>query len=1353
MYNVTQEFINAIKQNGRKFKSSITIRDTTFDDNNIIDINLEENVNPTESFMLGGVGSSKLEVTLINVPDALILEDANITATISLLINGAYEDVPLGVFTVDDVSKDKNKVKLQCFDNMIKLEKAYFSDLSYPTDINNVANEICTKVEIQLVTVLPNLQIDKIDGYTYREAIGFIASFLGGFARFNRIGKLEIITYTDSSFSITDDNYSKLLTAEQLFTVGKLTCKVGDNILTAGTNGTEIQFENPIMTQDQLNSIYNALKNLSYMPYNMDWQGNQALQAGDKITITDLKGNAYNTLLMDNKITYKGGLSGTASAVGKTETGQNFNSSGSLKNSVDRIVIEQANIKLVLAEKVSTLELEANYAHMINGIIDNATIDVGHINNLYGNYAHLVNGVIDNATIDVAHVNNLSSTYATIVDLTAATGRIATLESSSASITTLLAGNLSAENMQTNFITATSGMIANAAISKAMIISLDVSQLNAGDISTTKFRVVSDAGNLLVADNTIQIKDATRVRVQIGKDASNDYNMYVWDASGNLMFDALGLKASGIKDKIIRDDMVSDTANIDAKKINITSLFSQMNGSTSTLKAGRIYLDTQAQTLDVAFTSLNSTVTGQGSTITSQGTSISTIQGQISSKIWSTDITTAVNGIQVGGRNLLKNSRLNYIPSANPGTGTINEIVADASQGSVLHSNKQYVYGTELSTSVPIDNGAWITVSFYVKSLSGTQLSFALNDGATVLSSSVATTTSWSLCQVTAKTIKSSVSGVKLYIYCSNGEYWLKNVKVEIGTKATDWTPAPEDVQGQIDATNTNITTNYSTTTQTNSLISSQVSSVSTDLHTNYSTTSAMNTAINTSANGVLSTVSSTYATISSVNSKSKVFTSQPVPPYSVGDLWISSTSSGNNMVCTTARATGSYTASDWTKDSVTQRMSTAESTINQQAGLIDLKVSKDGVIASINISPETIKLSASKIDLSGYVTITSLSTPGATTIDGGNITSGTITGALLKTSSTANYMWLHDQYLEIYSGGYNSSNKVMQLGYSFNGSYLFPKISFFHSTALGSDEVIVASMGANGMISSSIGEIDNSLLVYGELATTGGIRFGVSQDRSGQDCNAQSGGSFWRGCNLYNSPDGAGQTGNWFHFIEMAHADNAWDCQIASHYFQDQLYFRRKNGGTWQSWHKILWDGTQWGSIQNFYTDYLRGWSNGDQIYLGTSTCRIDTTGGTARFQSSASNYISIDGNSFSVYIGGTSRFTVSSTGTKTGGTIDIEGTTYGMAPIDSPRQVIEDFYLNQWVDAGGTTIQLDARYAKSIAEYGVFISNSQVEVLSKDATSFTVKGYTGIVDIRVVGYRKDSLDYYYPVMNTMAA
>jgi hypothetical protein len=124
-------------------------------------------------------------------------------------------------------------------------------------------------------------------------------------------------------------------------------------------------------------------------------------------------------------------------------------------------------------------------------------------------------------------------------------------------------------------------------------------------------------------------------------------------------------------------------------------------------------------------------------------------------------------------------------------------------------------------------------------------------------------------------------------------------------------------------------------------------------------------------------------------------------------------------------------------------------------------------------------------------------------------------------------------------------------------------------------------------------------------------------------------------------------------------------------------------------------------------------------------------------------------DGNGIDVIANNSVKFSVSASGSKTGGTFMIDGIDYGMSPMDSPRSLIEDLYFDIDVEEVGTTINLDVLYSKMIANYAVFCSNNKVEIVSKDATSFTVKGYTGKVDIRVIGVRKDLTDYYYPIMN----
>ena len=69
-----------------------------------------------------------------------------------------------------------------------------------------------------------------------------------------------------------------------------------------------------------------------------------------------------------------------------------------------------------------------------------------------------------------------------------------------------------------------------------------------------------------------------------------------------------------------------------------------------------------------------------------------------------------------------------------------------------------------------------------------------------------------------------------------------------------------------------------------------------------------------------------------------------------------------------------------------------AYSVIKQTADSVSTKVEKNGVISAINQSSESVTINAGKINLSGYVTVSSLGSSGTVEIYGGRIKGGTIT-------------------------------------------------------------------------------------------------------------------------------------------------------------------------------------------------------------------------------------------------------------------------------------------------------------------------------------------------------------------------
>lgn len=104
-------------------------------------------------------------------------------------------------------------------------------------------------------------------------------------------------------------------------------------------------------------------------------------------------------------------------------------------------------------------------------------------------------------------------------------------------------------------------------------------------------------------------------------------------------------------------------------------------------------------------------------------------------------------------------------------------------------------------------------------------------------------------------------------------------------------------------------------------------------------------------------------------------------------------------LISATAAGGGLITlkASQTDLDAMGKRVSGAEASIKVNSDSIELKVSKNGVISAINQTAESVKIKASKIELSGYVTASEFSSLKA---ELANVTSGTVQASLLYTQN-----------------------------------------------------------------------------------------------------------------------------------------------------------------------------------------------------------------------------------------------------------------------------------------------------------------------------------------------------------------
>ena len=870
MYSeVSEEFINTIRSPSRTFNARLKINGKWYS-TGLKKMTYENSSSSEESLQLGSAVSAKIELTVAKIDE--LFENTEISVEIGLkLQGGAYEYVPVGIFTAEHPTNDENSTTFTAYDRMIKTTGIYISDLSYPAKAKDVLNEISVQCGVLIDTSGIDVIIEKRpEGYTCREMIGYIASLVGGFACVNRIGTIIIKWYEQTDFKL---DLSRIMTFEKTesnYHLDYLTANIDNsNSYTAGGGTLGVTFDNPFMTSSGLEDVYNKIKGFTYREVELKAPADIRLDVWDIITAA-VNGVEYSVPVMNIVYEYDGGMSMTVKSFGKTEVETSTDFKGPTSKAVERMYSELITTKELVAKKVDAEWVKANTVTSEKVISIEA--DILSIKN---NYLQTNEADIKYATIEKLDgvEGKFEDFYAK--DFESAVSKINDLTVEVEKVNTIMFGSASGGSLTTEFSNSIVANIGDAQIKSAMIESIAADKITSGKIYTNLVEILSESGNLDITDNTIQIKDDKKVtRVQIGKDANSDYNMYVWDKSGNLMFDALGLTESGVKREIIRNDMIKEDANIAANKLDIESLFNVINEDGShTLKSSKIYIDVNKQTLDAAFKNMTTNVTELQNAVTTQGTQLTAVQGQISSKIWQQDITTVVNGLQIGGRNL-------YLGTKDFSGNWRNlpqwKVESEKYEGLTVISRYLTWNGVDKPQDVTCKAGDIFTYSLYAKTSGEDTQAVVTCPGQTNFEAIyVAVSSEWKRYTFVIQATTDGYMSPRISKTESNYvSLFICGLKLEKGNKATDWTPAPEDTDSSISEVNTKVTAisnQYTSLNQSLTSLTATVNSNTTKISekADGSTVTALQanvTALTADLSGFKTTVSQTYTSKTEFN-------------------------------------------------------------------------------------------------------------------------------------------------------------------------------------------------------------------------------------------------------------------------------------------------------------------------------------------------------------------------------------------------------------------------------------------------------------------------------------------------------
>ncbi len=367
--------------------------------------------NAGDHLPLGGVSASTLTLILDNrlgewEPGGSILGTKSLDgATVELEIgvnNSGYEYANAGVFVIEKpVSQEQDAIiTIKGSDYLANRALRAFSDtLTYPQTVLQIVTEACLQANITLKTTVfinsaVSIPVKPVwdENTTCRDVISYVACLAGGFARIDRNGELEIISFDnqaeglysqllDSSFAIVDGEliwtYPAGYTGPAVTLVGSDLFIDEENI--ARLNDGEFQFigtydgtnyyvhpnryrklsnqgvmfgafnalsvyehgapngygatriaDDIDIVDNELNSIavrgnpllayggtalttlmtnmLASLGGLEYYAASIEWQGDPSITCGDMVTISNLKGEAYNVLITNQTLTFDNGF-------------------------------------------------------------------------------------------------------------------------------------------------------------------------------------------------------------------------------------------------------------------------------------------------------------------------------------------------------------------------------------------------------------------------------------------------------------------------------------------------------------------------------------------------------------------------------------------------------------------------------------------------------------------------------------------------------------------------------------------------------------------------------------------------------------------------------------------------------------------------------------------------------------------------------------------------------------------------------------------------------------------------------------------------------------------------------------
>lgn len=329
MYPVSNAYKTALKKPIHRTHMSGRIGNArTFTEDDFTSLTINHRCADNNEVSIGSVYMAELNLTLNSAINIVWVNyrDFPITLTESLVIENTSEDVPVGVYYIDEIKRTKEGYNIVAYDAMCKFDKEIRKgDIATANKtMPALLADVCSKCGVELATddfeQFPNhtgiftLASDS-DVETYRDLISWIVQTLCAYATINREGKLEVRMYpsienvadginaktrADSySFSSFQTYYTGLRATDEKRQISKyyhieedtgLTYNIGNNPFLRKLNADRFDAA--------CENILNGLQSIYYTPFSINILPTMVYDLGDIIDFVDGAGFASFGCLM-----------------------------------------------------------------------------------------------------------------------------------------------------------------------------------------------------------------------------------------------------------------------------------------------------------------------------------------------------------------------------------------------------------------------------------------------------------------------------------------------------------------------------------------------------------------------------------------------------------------------------------------------------------------------------------------------------------------------------------------------------------------------------------------------------------------------------------------------------------------------------------------------------------------------------------------------------------------------------------------------------------------------------------------------------------------------------------------------